>query len=112
MTDYLVQFVIHGDPNGAGGNLINWPRYDNQTRQQLTFVGDIGAPLVIESDTYRVDGFDKLTELSLRFPLWQPCRWMCLSRFAIRVLRGPMLCSMTEWNGLYCPSVPDAHAPC
>ena len=70
MTDYLVRFVNHGDPNGAGSNdLINWPRYDNETRQQLTFVDDADAPLVIESDTYRVGGFSKLTELSLRFPL-------------------------------------------
>ena len=69
MTDYLVHFVNHGDPNGAGTNLINWPRYDNDTRQQLTFVDDDSAPLVIATDTYRVDGFSKLTELSLQFPL-------------------------------------------
>ncbi len=69
MTDYLVHFVNHGDPNGAGDHLIDWPRYDTETRQQMTFVDDADAPLVIQNDTYRVDGFNKLTELSLQFPL-------------------------------------------
>ena len=69
MTDYLVHFVNHGDPNGAGNNLINWPQYDTTTRQQMTFVDDDAAPLVFMNDTYRVDGFNKLTELSLQFPL-------------------------------------------
>ncbi|KAM5535616.1 hypothetical protein V8D89_010783 [Ganoderma adspersum] len=69
MTDYLVHFVNHGDPNGAGDNLINWPQYDTETRLQMTFVDDDNAPLVIMNDTYRVDGFNKLTELSLQFPL-------------------------------------------
>ncbi|PIL23720.1 hypothetical protein GSI_13470 [Ganoderma sinense ZZ0214-1] len=69
MTDYLVHFVNHGDPNGAGDGLIDWPQYDNNTRQQMTFVDDDDAPLVITNDTYRVDGFNKLTELSLQFPL-------------------------------------------
>ncbi|KAI1790735.1 carotenoid ester lipase precursor [Ganoderma leucocontextum] len=69
MTDYLVHFVNHGDPNGAGDNLIDWPRYDTETRQQMTFVDDAHSPLVITNDTYRVDGFNKLTDLSLEFPL-------------------------------------------
>ncbi|TBU50159.1 carotenoid ester lipase precursor [Dichomitus squalens] len=69
MTSYLIHFVNRGDPNGAGDGLIEWPTYDNQTRQQLTFVDDIDTPLNITRDDYRVDGFSKLTELSLRFPL-------------------------------------------
>ena len=49
--------------------LVYWPKYNNETRHQLTFSDDVDSPLVITSDTYRVDGFNKLTELSLRFPL-------------------------------------------
>ena len=69
MTDYLIHFVNHGDPNGAGDSLVYWPKYNNETRHQLTFSDDVDSPLVITSDTYRVDGFNKLTELSLLFPL-------------------------------------------
>ena len=69
MTDYLVRFVNHGDPNGVGDDLFQWPRYNNETRQQLTFSDDVDNPLLITSDTYRVDGFKKLTELSTRFLL-------------------------------------------
>ena len=69
MTDYLVRFVNYGDPNGVGNDLFQWPRYNNETRQQLTFSDDVDNPLLITSDTYRVDGFKKLTELSTRFLL-------------------------------------------
>ena len=67
MTDYLVHFVNHGDPNGPGDHLIEWPQYDVQDRQQLIFLdGDV--PLAIERDDYRAEPFAKLTELSFRFP--------------------------------------------
>nr|VWO95133.1 Carboxylic ester hydrolase (EC [Ganoderma boninense] len=69
MTDYLIHFVNHGDPNGAENNLIDWPQYDTETRPQMTFVDDDDTPLVITNDTYRVNGFNKLTELSFQFPL-------------------------------------------
>ena len=70
MTDYLVHFVNHGDPNGVGadGRLLRWPRYRVRDRQQMTFLdGDL--PLVVTSDMHRADAFKRLTELSLRFPL-------------------------------------------
>lgn len=68
MTDYLVYFVNTGNPNGQDSGLIEWPPYNLQDRNQLVFLdGDV--PLAIEPDNYRVGGFDKLTELSLKFPL-------------------------------------------
>ena len=68
MTDYLVHFVNHGDPNGPGEYLIHWPQYEIQARRQLTFLdGDL--PLAVMPDDYRQKSFAKLTELSLRFPL-------------------------------------------
>ena len=69
MTDYLIYFVNHGDPNGpSGGGLIPWPSYDTQNRRQLAFLdGDL--PLSIIPDDYRSDGFASLIDLSLKFPL-------------------------------------------
>ena len=68
MTDYLVHFANHGDPNDPAGNLLQWPQYDMESRNQLVFLdGDI--PLNVSTDDYRASGFDKLTELSLEFPL-------------------------------------------
>lgn len=90
MTDYLVHFVNHLDPNGSEdhhsqwpqydsqqrlgsqqgvqGQLIEWPQYDIESRKQLVFQdGDV--PLVIEPDSYRAEPFAKLTDLSMKFPL-------------------------------------------
>lgn len=90
MTDYLVHFVNHLDPNGSEdhlsqwpqydsqqrlgsqqgvqGQLIEWPQYDIESRKQLVFQdGDV--PLVNEPDSYRAEPFAKLTDLSMKFPL-------------------------------------------
>ncbi|RPD65826.1 carotenoid ester lipase precursor [Lentinus tigrinus ALCF2SS1-6] len=68
MTDYLVHFVNHGDPNAPDGRLLGWPQYSVQSRHQMTFLdGDL--PLAVTSDVYRAEALKRLTELSLRFPL-------------------------------------------
>ncbi|OBZ71164.1 Lipase 4 [Grifola frondosa] len=66
MTDYLINFVNNLDPNGKTG--ISWPQYNVASPQLLTFLDGI-TPLTITSDTYRTDGMNVLTNLSLQFPL-------------------------------------------
>ena len=66
MTDYLVNFVNHLDPNGA--TVINWPQYSLKSRELLTFQ-DGKIPLTITTDDYRVEGFNVLIDLALRFPM-------------------------------------------
>ncbi|TFK86058.1 carotenoid ester lipase precursor [Polyporus arcularius HHB13444] len=68
MTDYLIHFVNHGDPNGPEDHLLGWPQYNVQSRHQMTFL-DSPSPLIVESDVYRAEAFQRLTELSLEFPL-------------------------------------------
>lgn len=69
MTDYLVHFVNHGDPNGVGadGRLLRWPRYRVRDRQQMTFLdGDL--PLVVTSDMHRADAFKKVDRAVAEVP--------------------------------------------
>ncbi|KAI0710399.1 carotenoid ester lipase precursor [Cerioporus squamosus] len=68
MTDYLVHFVNHGNPNGPEDHLLGWPQYSVQSRHQMTFL-DGEFPLMVTSDVYRAEAFQRLTELSLDFPL-------------------------------------------
>ncbi|EJF60948.1 carotenoid ester lipase precursor [Dichomitus squalens LYAD-421 SS1] len=66
MTDYLVNFVNHLDPNGKTG--IAWPQYSVDSPKLLTFLDGL-IPLTITSDDYRADGFNLITNLSLQFPI-------------------------------------------
>lgn len=68
LTDYIVQFVTHLDPNGASNRTIAWPKYDPLSRKVLTLLdGDV--PLKIETDNLRLLPMQGLTALSLAFPL-------------------------------------------
>ncbi len=66
MTDYLVNFVNNLDPNGVTG--IHWPQYSLGSRELLMFQDGL-IPLTITTDDYRVDGFNVITDLSLKFPI-------------------------------------------
>ena len=66
MTDYLINFVNHLDPNGLTGS--SWPRYTLASPQLLTFQDGI-TPLAITEDDFRRDGIELLSNLSLEFPL-------------------------------------------
>ncbi|KAI8986130.1 carotenoid ester lipase precursor [Trametes punicea] len=66
LTDYLINFVNHLDPNGD--TVPSWPGYSISSPQLLTFLDD--APLVtVTSDDYRVDPMNFMTKLSLEFPI-------------------------------------------
>lgn len=63
---YLINFVNKQNPNGNG--LLNWPNYSTSSPQLLTFLDGL-IPLEITQDTFRVDGMNLLTQLSLASPL-------------------------------------------
>lgn len=67
LTTYLVQFANNLNPNGAAG-LLQWPQYTTSSPQLLTLQDGL-VPLTITQDTYRTEGFDYLTNLSLKYPL-------------------------------------------
>lgn len=66
MTDYLIRFVTHLDPNG--GSLLQWPKYSTSKPELMTFL-DGATPLELSLDTFRVEGFEKLNQLALKYPL-------------------------------------------
>ena len=66
MTDYLINFVNNMDPNGKTN--IAWPQYSNATQQMMLFQ-DGFTPLSLTTDTYRVAGMQKLSALSLKYPI-------------------------------------------
>ncbi|KAI0044924.1 carotenoid ester lipase precursor [Auriscalpium vulgare] len=72
MTDYLIRFVTHLDPNvGASADPLAslfWPPYTTAAPQLLTFL-DGAVPLNITLDTYRAEGMAELTRVSLAHPL-------------------------------------------
>lgn len=66
MTNYLIHFVNHLDPNGLPG--IPWPKYTTSAPKLLTFLDGL-IPLAITDDDYRVDAMNFLKKLSLEFPI-------------------------------------------
>lgn len=66
MTEYLIRFAAKLDPNG--GILLNWPKYTTDSPKLLTFLDGL-VPETLTDDTFRVDGFNVLTELSLEHPI-------------------------------------------
>ncbi|KAI0059500.1 alpha/beta-hydrolase, partial [Artomyces pyxidatus] len=65
LTDYLVRFAVTLDPSGDTG--IFWPQFTTDDPKLLTLL-DGATPLNITSDTYRVEGMEFLTQLSLADP--------------------------------------------
>ncbi|KXN87213.1 Lipase 1 [Leucoagaricus sp. SymC.cos] len=66
LTNYLINFVIKLDPNGLG--LPPWPKYTTSSPQMLTF-WDGFVPTTITQDTFRREGIDFITNVSLAHPL-------------------------------------------
>ncbi|KAI0036265.1 carotenoid ester lipase precursor [Vararia minispora EC-137] len=66
MTDYLIHFAVNLDPNGVG--LLQWPQYSTAAPTLLTFLDGLATEST-EQDTFRAEGFNILTNLSLQFPL-------------------------------------------
>ncbi|KAI9454047.1 carotenoid ester lipase precursor [Lactarius psammicola] len=67
LTDYLIHFATNLDPNG--GLSPQWPRYTTSSRQLMTLVDSQVTNRTITLDTYRVEGMEFLTKLSLAYPL-------------------------------------------
>ena len=66
MTDYLINFVNHLDPNGP--TALAWPKYSTSSPKLLT-LQDLLIPQIITDDTYRKDAMNFATQLSLANPL-------------------------------------------
>lgn len=66
LTDFLVHFVNHLDPNGPliSGEVVNWPRYTLEDRQLLTLNDDVAAPLTITTDDFRTDAINFVIQLT------------------------------------------------
>ncbi|KAI1788850.1 alpha/beta-hydrolase [Ganoderma leucocontextum] len=66
LTDYLINFVNHLDPNGA--SVPTWPKFSLDSRKLLTLL-DGNIPVMIGEDDYRVKGMDLLNKVLLETPL-------------------------------------------
>lgn len=66
LTNYLINFVVRLDPNGIG--LVPWPRYTSSNPQMLTFWDGL-IPTTITQDTFRREGIDFITNVSLAHPI-------------------------------------------
>ena len=66
LTDFLVHFVTNLDPNG--GLSQQWPRYTTSSPQLMTLLDSQVTNRTITLDTYRVEGTDFITKLSLAHP--------------------------------------------
>lgn len=68
LADYIIQFAATLDPNGGSNRTINWPRYNNNSREVLNVLdGDV--PLKMGNDSNRRAQTDKLAELTFKYPL-------------------------------------------
>ncbi|KAF9523405.1 carotenoid ester lipase precursor [Crepidotus variabilis] len=68
MTNYLIRFASTLDPNGNGLFDFQWPRYDLQSRQLLTFLDGL-IPLDIQTDTFREEPMAYLVQATLAAPI-------------------------------------------
>ncbi|KAF8264084.1 alpha beta-hydrolase [Lactarius quietus] len=66
LTDYLIYFATNLNPNG--GSYAQWPKYTTSSPQLLTLY-DSPVPTNVTLDTYRAEGMQFLTNLSLSHPL-------------------------------------------
>lgn len=65
MTDLLVNFVNHLDPNGP--TALTWPKYDTSSAAMLTLL-DGPVPQVITQDTYRKEAMAYFLKLGFAHP--------------------------------------------
>jgi acetylcholinesterase len=64
LTDYLIHFATHLDPNG--GSSPRWPQYTIESPQVMTLNPFWGTN--ITQDTYRSGAIDYATYISLTYP--------------------------------------------
>ncbi|TFY81862.1 hypothetical protein EWM64_g2152 [Hericium alpestre] len=62
MTDYLIRFVAHLDPNG--GTSVSWPKYTPASPELLTLWD--GSASNVTKDTFREGQLDYLTQLFMK----------------------------------------------
>ncbi|KAI8975912.1 carotenoid ester lipase precursor [Trametes punicea] len=68
-ADYVLRFTATLDPNGGLSNrTIRWPKYDSVARQILRLVDDGQQPLMIGTDTARLQPMATLTALTIAHP--------------------------------------------
>ena len=65
LTDFLIQFVTHLNPNGVFGP--HWPLYTRLSPQLMTLLDNQVTNRTVTLDTYRVEGMEFITDLSLAF---------------------------------------------
>lgn len=68
LTDFLINFVNHLDPNGKTGSALAWPQYTPDSPQLMTLL-DGDTPQAISEDTYRQEAIAFLQKLSLEYLL-------------------------------------------
>lgn len=66
LTDYLINFVNHLDPDGP--TVLPWPKYDTHSAKLLTLV-DGATPQEITRDTFRKAGIAFAAELGFSYPI-------------------------------------------
>ena len=66
LTDYLINFVNHLDPNGA--RVSEWPQFSLDSKKLLTLL-DGNTSSVIGADDYRVQGMELLNKVLLETPI-------------------------------------------
>ncbi|KAI0077854.1 carotenoid ester lipase precursor [Panus rudis PR-1116 ss-1] len=67
LTDLVIHFVNHLDPNGPPSSRRFWPTYNNSSRPLMTLL-DGSNSQAITSDTYRKESIGFLISLSLKHP--------------------------------------------
>jgi acetylcholinesterase len=71
LADFLIQFVTNMDPNGILSP--QWPRYTTSSPQLMTLLGNqlevTNNNRTITLDTFRVEGTEFLTDLSLMYSM-------------------------------------------
>ena len=68
MTDYLIRFAAHLNPNGnTTTSSMQWPKYTVQNPKLMTFL-DGHTPLELTDDTYRAKAFELVTKFWLAHP--------------------------------------------
>jgi carboxylesterase type B len=70
MTDYFIRFVNTLDPNGSPSPRAQaeWPRYDPERPQLLTFLPEYVKPsVVVTDDNFRKEPMDWFAEMAKRY---------------------------------------------
>ena len=70
MVDYFIRFINTLDPNGSSDPRaqVEWPRYDPERPQLLTFLPEHEKPsVVLTDDSFRKEQMEWLAEMMKRY---------------------------------------------